>query len=289
MDGISVITPSLNQGSYLRQCLKSIELQAGSINIEHIIVDAGSSDETHDAVAQFSFAELIAIEGCSQSEALNWGFRHAKYNIICWLNADDILFKDAFSTILSMKDEFINGNCLVYSDYVEMDKDLDSFSYRAILPFSPFVVRNFAIYLPTSGAFFSKNIVNSGVTLKDDLHYLMDREFYLQLKRNNVKFIKLTKPLAGFRLHEKQKSAKGKNLAQRSEERALINSQYGGLWVGGRRLLPWNKLFEFFGYLYIGFGCRIMSSYALFSRRCEKELTLAKKWTNRLASNVKGF
>ena len=50
MPKISVITPSLNQGMFLRDMIESVMSQSFK-DFEHIIVDGGSTDETIDTVS----------------------------------------------------------------------------------------------------------------------------------------------------------------------------------------------------------------------------------------------
>ncbi len=48
---VSVITPSLNQARYLGECLDSVRIaaaQAAPHEVEHIIIDGGSTDRTVD-------------------------------------------------------------------------------------------------------------------------------------------------------------------------------------------------------------------------------------------------
>src|ERR1700747_2568069 len=90
---ITVVTPSLNQGTYLPECLESVATQLCSA--EHIVMDGGSSDCTTDVLERFSrTSSRSALQWTSepdrgQSNALNKGFRRASGEIIGWLNADD--------------------------------------------------------------------------------------------------------------------------------------------------------------------------------------------------------
>ncbi|MDQ3500590.1 MAG: glycosyltransferase, partial [Actinomycetota bacterium] len=49
---ISVVTPSFNQGRFLRETMESIHSQ-GYPNLEHIVIDGGSTDESTAILAEY--------------------------------------------------------------------------------------------------------------------------------------------------------------------------------------------------------------------------------------------
>lgn len=102
---VSVITPSYNQASFVRETIESV-LKQDYPNIEHIIIDGGSTDGTI-AVLQ-SFAHLgdrlryVSEPDGGQSHAINKGLNMAKGQIIGWLNSDDTYLPGAIRTAVEM-------------------------------------------------------------------------------------------------------------------------------------------------------------------------------------------
>src|SRR5262249_51487725 len=86
---VSVITPSYNQAQYIERTLASVRTQDYP-NIEHIVVDGGSTDATRDVLRRQSFAEWISEPDRGQSDALNKGLAKARGDIVGWLNSDDM-------------------------------------------------------------------------------------------------------------------------------------------------------------------------------------------------------
>lgn len=51
MTALSIITVALNGGTTLVHCLNSVKMQ--SRDVEHILIDGSSSDNTHAGIAQY--------------------------------------------------------------------------------------------------------------------------------------------------------------------------------------------------------------------------------------------
>lgn len=92
---ISVITPCYNAERYIEEAINSVLSQSYN-NIEHIVVDGGSSDGTIDILNQYSTVEYISEPDEGLYDALNKGIALAAGDFIGWLNADDIYTQSAF-------------------------------------------------------------------------------------------------------------------------------------------------------------------------------------------------
>lgn len=87
---ISVVIPSLNQGRYLEQSIRSVLLQ-GYPRIELIVVDGRSSDGSAATIAQYAgwLKHWASEPDLGPADALRKGFRAAAGDIYAFLNADD--------------------------------------------------------------------------------------------------------------------------------------------------------------------------------------------------------
>ena len=88
---ISVVTPSLNQGSFIEQTLRSV-LDQGYPDLEYIVIDDGSSPETLEILRAYEsrLAGWVSEPDRGQADAINKGFRLATGEIAAYLNSDDL-------------------------------------------------------------------------------------------------------------------------------------------------------------------------------------------------------
>jgi len=89
MPGMTIITPSLNNGSYIAEAIDSVRGQHYP-TVEHLIVDAGSTDDTPQVLARYPDLSVIHEADESAHEAMNNGIKRARGEIIGFLNSDDM-------------------------------------------------------------------------------------------------------------------------------------------------------------------------------------------------------
>lgn len=87
---ISVVIPCHNEEAVIGNTLKALLRLKGIKGLEIIVVDDGSSDRTFEVASSFKGVKALWRErgGRGKSEAINFGIKRAKHNIVCILDAD---------------------------------------------------------------------------------------------------------------------------------------------------------------------------------------------------------
>ena len=119
---VSIITISYNAEITIENTLKSIESQSYD-NIEHIIVDGGSHDNTLGICSSFPhISKIISEPDKGVYDAFNKGLKLATGDIIGFLNADDVFYGE--KSVQGIVDAFSNNETdIVYGnlDYVNVE------------------------------------------------------------------------------------------------------------------------------------------------------------------------
>lgn len=228
----SVITPSWNQGKFLRACIESVLAQRDE-DFEHLVFDNCSTDETPEAVAEFPHLRFFREADRGQSDAVNKGLRAARGEIICWLNSDDEYAPGAFEVL---RQAFQNPDTMVvYGDVRQVGYGgAEDVMARGRFERREDFVRWWSgrVKLHQPAVFFRRSILEKVGLLREDLHYAMDYEFWWRVSES-FRFEYLTEILA---LQHRQPESKTISAWQRVlDERERIFSPFYGLVDEGDR------------------------------------------------------
>ena len=195
----TIITPSLNYGRFLGDCLESVATQEG-VTLEHLVIDGGSTDESAEVAAQFPHAVWTRESDQGMSDAINKGFDKAKGDWVIWLNADDRMKPGVLAELLPR----LNASQadMVYGDWDFIDESGAFIRHVKALPWSRFVHLHHHCYVGSTAAFYRRaTVIAEGHRLRADFHYVMDGEFYARLDALEKRFEYIPVNVADFRMH----------------------------------------------------------------------------------------
>jgi glycosyltransferase involved in cell wall biosynthesis len=96
----TLVTPVMNGMPWLPACVASIDAQRADVELEHIVLDPGSTDGTRAWLESNARAATLVFESDrGQVDALQKGFARATGDVLGWLNADDVLAPGALARV----------------------------------------------------------------------------------------------------------------------------------------------------------------------------------------------
>jgi len=248
---LSIVTPSFNQGVFLEDCLGSVKEGASRlmsldpaepVSVEHIVVDACSTDGTlkileewKQSTARLPFGNYslnyTSEPDRGQTDAINKGFRKTSGDWVMWLNADDYLMPGALEKMLLFAGRH-PGADVIYGDCIFVDEKGNKIREKLEGPFDFGMLLFYGCYIPSTAAFYNRRVLERGLYLDASYKVCMDYEYYMRLATEGCRFLHLAEPLACFRWHGSNVSTLHGDI--RGRERLKVQR-----WVLARMGLSW--------------------------------------------------
>jgi glycosyltransferase involved in cell wall biosynthesis len=218
---ISIVTPSLDQGRYLREAMESVKAQTYS-PIEHIVVDGGSTDGTLEILAGRDDVRWVSEPDRGQSHALNKGFALAQGEVFGWLNADDAYMPHAVAEAVAA----IDGVGLVYADVTRVNDDgVDPRRIRSRPSWDLWTELNDGNGVYSPAVFFTRAAFEAAGGLDESLHLAMDYDLWLRIgKRFGARHVDAVWAIQ--RIHDDAKTIR--HYDDFWPERLAISRRHGG-------------------------------------------------------------
>ena len=214
MPGVSIIVLNYNYGRFLAAAIDSAIAQDHPL-CEVIVVDDGSTDNSRAVIAHYGdrVRSVLRETNDGQIPALKEAWPLARHPILIFLDADDVLFPNAATTIAL---RWTAGTVKTQSPVVRMDKagrqvggtlmpkyppNLDTATLRRML------LRTGCCFLsPSSGNAYSRDLVEA-VTRDGGFELESPREFCMDvIMEGNAPFygevVTIYEPLAYYRIHD---------------------------------------------------------------------------------------
>ncbi len=222
---VSIVTPSYNQGEFIEELILSIK-NLDYPNIEHIIVDGASTDDTLAVIKKYEGTYNMRWTSEPDSgtlEAVNKGWRKAHGEIFTYLCADDLYLPWTVSVVV----EYFKQNPeveLIYSDMVNIDLEMGlnrlAFYPQVNLP----IMLRMKGLVPSPTAFLRKSVVEKVGLHDENLRFGAEYEYWIRVVQQ-CKVIKIEEVLAVDRCH--LKNIRTRNRQQLLEEQEIVKQRYG--------------------------------------------------------------
>ncbi len=219
---LSVITPSYNSGAFIEDAILSVSQQEG-VEVEHIVIDAASTDRTVDIIKQHNLC-WISEPDRGQSDAINKGFLRARGDLAGWLNADDYYLPGGLQAIALAAQQHPEAD-IFYGDCVFVDRTGNILRSKVEHEFDRSILMQFGCYIPSTSTFFRRHVIERGYLLSCDYRVCMDFEYFARLAHAGFRFHYVPKFVAAFRWHGDNVSIRNRN--RRAQERAMVQQKFG--------------------------------------------------------------
>jgi glycosyltransferase involved in cell wall biosynthesis len=237
---ISVITCSYNQGRFIARTIDSV-LAQNYPNVEHIVVDGMSTDDTPIILARYSQLRVIREPDSGQAEAINKGFRAATGDILCFLNSDDVFYPGALHRVAAEINprrgrHVVLGRCL----FIDENDGSTGVEHPSDFRGLEQVLRVWKVHcIPQPATFWTREVWERCGPLDEAEHLVLDFDLMCRIARR-YRFHQLDQVVAGYRLHNSSKSCS--NDAQKIYDTAIRASQryWGGPWTLRYWRLRWS-------------------------------------------------
>jgi glycosyltransferase involved in cell wall biosynthesis len=225
---ITIVTPSYNQGKYIRTTVDSI-LSQQYPNLEYIIMDGGSTDDTLSILKEYPSIKVTSERDKGQWDAINKGFQIATGDIWAYVNSDDTLLPGSLARI-AREINPSSGRHIVMGRCQFTDQDGNNLEYEHPSAFSNHI-RVLEIWkghtIPQPAVFWTPEVWRTCGGMNGNLtSSWLDYDLFCRFSQK-YPFYTIDQVLATYRLHFESKTS-AKTEEERLDESIQISRQYWG-------------------------------------------------------------
>lgn len=180
--GISIVTPSYNQGQFLEEAIRSVLLQ-NYPNLTYIIIDGGSTDNSVEIIKKYQkyLSYWVSEPDKGPADAINKGWNRASSDIIAYLNSDDAYLPGSLCAVAQAFQEREKALAICGSEltinregFVTGITNVEKIDHSTLLNLN---------FIPQPATFLQKSILNSVGLLTLEVKYIFDFELWLRITR----------------------------------------------------------------------------------------------------------
>jgi glycosyltransferase involved in cell wall biosynthesis len=220
---VFVVTPSFNQGEFLRDTIDSV-LSQDYENLEYFVADGGSTDESVDILESYGDRlRWVSEPDGGQAAAIAEAWKSSDAEIVAWLNSDDTYLPgavgEAVHHLLAHPEQ-----AMVYGKAWYTDRAGNRTEPYPTKPFDPELLRG-ECFICQPAAFVRHEVLRVIDPPDPSLEFCMDYDLWIRLsKQFEVGY--LEKYLATSRMYESNKTL-GQRDGVYEEVIAVTRKNYG--------------------------------------------------------------
>ncbi len=232
---VSVLTPSFNQAEWLPDNLRSVACQTYG-NIEHIVMDGGSTDGSVDILrAAGESIRWRSEPDRGQSHAVNKAFAESRGAIIGWINSDDAYFdcgvvEDVVAYFLAHPDVDV-----VFGHAAQISGD-GTIIWTIWVPWFSRRLLKIVNFIGQPVAFIRRSALDAPL-LDESYDFAMDYELWLRLDAKGHRFHRINRIIAVDRHHVGRKGVTMTEVLQSDIGR--LAETHGRGYPSGKPVLSW--------------------------------------------------
>lgn len=236
---LSIITCTYNSEKYLQETIKSILNQKLEKNtFEHIFIDWNSSDNTKNIIENYKNSnqdnniKLIVKKPNWIYNAMNEWIKISNWEYLLFLHSDDYLQPNILNNYLKFIEETWNQN-LYYAKFNAVDENW-KFIYNApIRKIYQQWLKKWIFwlicYINQPAVLHKRSLHKKYWLFNEKLKIIADREFWIILAKNKIKWLFYDKTVTNFRIHENWASNSSKISKLLKDERKYLWDKY--FWI----------------------------------------------------------
>lgn len=208
---ISIVIPSLNQGTFLEQALLSV-LEQDYRNVEILVIDGESKDDSRRILELYGprLKYWVSEPDLGQVDAINKGLARASGDIVAFLNSDDLYIPGALTCVARHFTRHASCRWLVGDGYFLLwPEGREFFEVEPPRTVAAAAFLNYRMFQPS--VFWTRAVFEEHGYFDARYSYCFDHEFYVRLLAAGEQCEHVSRPLSCFRLHPASKTVSQAN------------------------------------------------------------------------------
>lgn len=240
---ISIVTPSYNQGEFIEETIRSVLLQ-GYPNLEYIVVDGGSTDDTVQVLEKYDswIDHWVSEPDRGQSHAINKGLTCCNGAVAGWVNSDDLLAPGALCEVAKRasfsESGLYVGNCIkIDKEGTPTHRQSSRIQTLGDLIDIPGVWRDPEDrgHIVQPETLFSLSLLNDVGGLDESIDYVMDYDLWGRMLLAGADVQHVDVDVALFRHHAAQKTTSSWQVTQDLVTRAQYFARQHPEWTEAKK------------------------------------------------------